>query len=762
MATAAELLADVVEIDRTLVIDNSFRTIKIPSTVPNLGVEYDDEVLRLNFKMPRFVSDTDLSDFPIRINYINAKGESDAYTVREPIVGDQDITFSWLVGPTATRYKGNTKFNVCLKQIDSEGYVLREFNTTIATLPVLEGLEVDESIVTNYSDIIEQWRQELFNGNIGPSGGVGKETEAGGEIFNDYENNIAGGKAFSIISAYSVYTEGNYKMLPLKIKSAAGLSNGDYLGGKVVVSYGGGKSGQDFTVMAVNGKTINLMPNAGIIALLSDPTKMQLLASFTDCDLVSPNGDITKIKSLDISNVQVQGIVITVDSSKGFTAGQSVSIDINNCLDTIGMIAELHFAEATMDTEDIVVLATSAYAPIDFDNINYQKSYLTSVKDPTLGDIDIGKYSSASGTHTKASGIGAHAEGQSTIASEYAHAEGYMTEAKGMSSHAEGNRTKATGYFSHAEGYKNESSGTGAHSEGLDNKASGGYSHAEGVNNKASGEASHAEGSNTQSLGNASHAEGHATQALGHNAHAEGNNSVAFGGSSHVEGLDTKTLGVMSHAEGNKTVTGALCDMVAFVETQSDWNWNNCQITKQDSGTWTTVKKLYLQPDTSYTVVSLNSVNGYVVGDKVKIRFNGFLADFEETIELIDYEGNDLYITSYSADSAHAEGLRTWAKARYSRVSGINTIATAEAQTVEGTYNAVNDDAVHIVGNGTSASNRKNAFEVYKDGHAEVQTMGTTNKSVATREYVNNVVSDIESALDEIIAIQESLLGGAN
>lgn len=162
MATAAELLADVVEIDRTLVIDNSFRTIKIPSTVPNLGVEYDDEVLRLNFKMPRFVSDTDLSDFPIRINYINAKGESDAYTVREPIVGDQDITFSWLVGPTATRYKGNTKFNVCLKQIDSEGYVLREFNTTIATLPVLEGLEVDESIVTNYSDVIEQWRQELI------------------------------------------------------------------------------------------------------------------------------------------------------------------------------------------------------------------------------------------------------------------------------------------------------------------------------------------------------------------------------------------------------------------------------------------------------------------------------------------------------------------------------------------------------------------------------------------------------------------------
>lgn len=75
MATAAELLADVVEVDRTLVIDNSFRVIRIPSTVPNLGVEYDDDVLRLDFKMPRYVSDTDLSTFPIRVNYINAQGD---------------------------------------------------------------------------------------------------------------------------------------------------------------------------------------------------------------------------------------------------------------------------------------------------------------------------------------------------------------------------------------------------------------------------------------------------------------------------------------------------------------------------------------------------------------------------------------------------------------------------------------------------------------------------------------------------------------
>lgn len=170
MATAYELLAGMEEVDKTLVIDNYLRVINIPSTVKTLGVEYDDEVLKLDFRMPRYVSDTDLSKFSISINYINSNGESDVYTVSNPAIYDQFITFSWLVGPTATRYKGNTKFNVCLKTADAEGVIQKEFNTTVATLPVLEGLEVDERVVTNYTDIIEQWRQELF--------GIGDTEEA--------------------------------------------------------------------------------------------------------------------------------------------------------------------------------------------------------------------------------------------------------------------------------------------------------------------------------------------------------------------------------------------------------------------------------------------------------------------------------------------------------------------------------------------------------------------------------------------------------
>lgn len=171
MATAAELLANGLgHDDTTLVIDNYLRTIHIPKRITNLGVEYDDDVLRLNFKMPRYLDDTDLSTFSIRINYVNANGDGDIYTVSDKVVNPDSIAFSWLVGPTATAYKGKTKFNVCMKIVDEDGNVQREYNTAIASLPVLEGLEVDEQVAAMYSDLIEQWKRELF--------GIGDTEEA--------------------------------------------------------------------------------------------------------------------------------------------------------------------------------------------------------------------------------------------------------------------------------------------------------------------------------------------------------------------------------------------------------------------------------------------------------------------------------------------------------------------------------------------------------------------------------------------------------
>lgn len=153
--------------DQTLVIDSDLRTIMIPKGVTNLGVESDDNVLALQFRMPRYYGDVDLSTFSIYINYENAKGGGDVYEVKDWVIGmnpeteEDTIEFEWLVGRFAVTYKGDVDFVVCLKET-VDGEVVREFNTTVATLPVLEGLETGEKIIQQYVDILEQWKNDLF------------------------------------------------------------------------------------------------------------------------------------------------------------------------------------------------------------------------------------------------------------------------------------------------------------------------------------------------------------------------------------------------------------------------------------------------------------------------------------------------------------------------------------------------------------------------------------------------------------------------
>lgn len=157
MATADEILSQLAtEEDKVLVINNDLRTITIPQTVKMLGVESDEDVLRLHFRMPKTYGETDLSEFVIRINYINAKGIGDIYTVSDTSIVDDTITFSWLISRNATAYKGSVRFIVCLKLYDETGLLIKEYNTTVASLPVLEGLEVSDIIIEQNPDIIEK------------------------------------------------------------------------------------------------------------------------------------------------------------------------------------------------------------------------------------------------------------------------------------------------------------------------------------------------------------------------------------------------------------------------------------------------------------------------------------------------------------------------------------------------------------------------------------------------------------------------------
>ena len=139
------------------VIDPESREIIIPETYQILGVESDEKVERIEFECPKIVGDNiDLSKLQIRINYQNANGDKDQYIVEDVETNGDNIEFSWLLSRKVTMYRGTVNFVVCAVKVSGET-IQNEWNTTLATSQVLEGLEVDTPEPTEeQSDVITQ------------------------------------------------------------------------------------------------------------------------------------------------------------------------------------------------------------------------------------------------------------------------------------------------------------------------------------------------------------------------------------------------------------------------------------------------------------------------------------------------------------------------------------------------------------------------------------------------------------------------------
>lgn len=152
------------EIERCT-IDVNTRTITVTDSLKIAGVMADNNVKRIFFKTNKEAQIIDLSQLEIHINYLNANGEADKYSVTDKKVEGDYITFSWLISDFATKYKGEIKFIVCMENENGE-----HWNSTIATLEVLEGLETDEAIIEQNPDVLEDVLKRLegieFESNI--------------------------------------------------------------------------------------------------------------------------------------------------------------------------------------------------------------------------------------------------------------------------------------------------------------------------------------------------------------------------------------------------------------------------------------------------------------------------------------------------------------------------------------------------------------------------------------------------------------------
>ena len=109
-------------------------------------------------------------------------------------------------------------------------------------------------------------------------------------------------------------------------------------------------------------------------------------------------------------------------------------------------------------------------------------------------------------------------------------------------------------------------------------------------------------------------------------------------------------------------------------------------------------------------------------GESTKALGRSSHAEGNATQSIGDNSHSEGLSTKAEGYAAHTEGAYTEAYYTGSHAEGNHTKTYAPYQHVGGTYNHYNINALYQVGNGTSDNDRKNAFEVLKDGRAKVQT----------------------------------------
>ena len=96
------------------VIDEKIRTITIPSNGLILGVVGDKEINQIRFKIPKYCSGFDLSDFTARVNYVNPNGDGNYWETAVQEYDEDHLSFIWLLEQIVTRYVGDVKISVKL------------------------------------------------------------------------------------------------------------------------------------------------------------------------------------------------------------------------------------------------------------------------------------------------------------------------------------------------------------------------------------------------------------------------------------------------------------------------------------------------------------------------------------------------------------------------------------------------------------------------------------------------------------------------
>lgn len=582
--------------------------------------------------------------------------------------------------------------------------------------------------------------------------GIGKDTEYGGEIFNDYENNeafgqynhtegmsnISGIKGFHMIEVDAENLLITVDDSQLTEKASVVYAIGDVLQFEAknhynfkmeIVSLVTNNSGQ--SVIGVKQTSVGEVFN---LALDPDPAENYCWVLGKNYGEVFP---MARSSHSEGESTMAAGRCSHAEGRKTKAAGNYSHAEGRETVASYRAHAEGYKSQALESDTHAEGYSTLAKGFASHSEGQFTKS--------------LGYASHSEGSETQATGGYSHAEGKLAVAEgSSAHAEGYNTLAQKAQAHAEGSGSKAKGVASHSEGLGTTAEGDASHAEGGNTKATGSNAHSEGTSALAEGISSHAEGEQTHTIGSSSHTEGKLTVAKGTTSHAEGYQTLAEGSSSHAEGNSTKAVGSFSHTEGINTIAG---------DYLKDTNGNYLDA----DGNITTDSSKYIIDSEKYashaegSSTKATGLSSHAEGLETISEGMGSHSEGRKTKAIGPYSHAEGYSTIAESSCSHAEGHSTHAKGAYTHAEGLGTVATVYGQHTQGRYNEedTGEKYAHIIGNGTSEANRRNIHTVDWNGNAWYAgkiTAGvnpTEPMEVATKEYVDDAVSNsIDDALD--------------
>ena len=169
----ANIIHQVQDDDMVFTLDTVTRKLVNSGSKKKTIPQYSHNSERLTFEVPRYIEGHDMSECnAIQIHYNNievkTKNESkDVYECTDMEIGDDKITFSWLLSKKATTYEGSLNFIVILKCV-TDGELHYAYPTEIYDkIRVTKGIDNGEAVAEEYSDILASWRAEIMAELIG-------------------------------------------------------------------------------------------------------------------------------------------------------------------------------------------------------------------------------------------------------------------------------------------------------------------------------------------------------------------------------------------------------------------------------------------------------------------------------------------------------------------------------------------------------------------------------------------------------------------